>query len=293
MASKGNGGGKGNKDNGPSQADFGFSEQFLETHPEIRKLVRDAVQKEWSITQFQARVKDTKWWRTHTEAQRDWAILASESPAEAKDTIAQARRALATMAKQMGVDLGDKELEKMAEQAARNAWDTSEMQFKVGQQFTVSKGPETGQGASTVNDIRMMADEYGLPVSRQRLTKWTRNILQGEQTIEGYQDVMREQAKSLYPHLANILDTSTVRQWADPYLQLAGQMLGRNPEEMELHKGPYAKLLEPTKADKPMSYAQWQTMVRTDEVFGWDKSAEGQEQAADLVTQMARVMGAM
>jgi hypothetical protein len=292
VVSAGGRGGGGGKDKGPHKSDFGFDKEFLNKHPEIKKLVEDAVKNEWSPSQFQARLKETKWWEDHTKAQRSWQVLLTEDPAEAEKALKDSRRSIKTMASQMGVSLSDKQIDEMAERAARNGWDTTDLQLHIGAKFKVGKGPEKGQGAVTVGQLEAMASDYGLPMSNQRLSKWTRNILQGEQTVEGYQNVLQEQARNLYPHLSHVIDNNqTIRDWADPFLSAASQMLGVSEAQMRLDKGKWSAVLDETKDGKPMTMDAWQRLLRTDDRYGYDKTNNAQASSAQLTTALAQKFG--
>lgn len=292
----GDGGGGGGGGSDPKRADFGFDPQFLKEHPEIRKLVDLAVKEEWSVTRFQAKLKETKWWENHTAAQRDWQMTQAEDPATAAETVKGYAREIRSLAMSLGVDLGDKEIQNLAEKAARNSWDTTEMQMVVGGKFQLGKpsSPQTGQAASATFDLESMADDFAVPMSRKQKARWTTNILQGQMTVDGYADVLREKAKALYPHLADAIDRAgSVRGWADAYLQQAANMLGQDPDTMRLDRGKFAALLAPTEKGTPVTMDQWERMLREDERYGWDKTNGAQEEASGLVTQLAQKMGAL
>jgi len=298
QVANGGGGGGGGQDDGTdnTRGQYGFTRPFLDAHPEIDQLITDAIKHDWADDKFQARVENTKWWRNHDQAQRAFEIQKGKDPGQVKTDIGNQRQAIATMAKQMGVDLSKNEIADMAERAARNQWQSNDLQMHIGAkyQYRPKQGPETGYAATSVSDLEAMASDYAVPISKHRLGKWTRDILQGQQTVEGYQDVLREQAKNLYPHLSYALENrnATVRSWADPYLQSAAQMLGVSPDTMRLDKGKWAGLLAPTADGTPMTMSQWQTKVRTENAYGYDKSPEALSQADDFIAQMGQIMGA-
>lgn len=279
---------------GTSKGDYGFDPQFLEDHPEIRKLVDEAVDTEISVTKFQARLKETQWWLNHTAAQRDWQMTQAEDPATAAETLKGYEQQIRTLAQQMGVTLRPGEITTLAEKAARNSFDATELQMVVGGKFGLGKGPQTGQASTITQDLEAMADAYALPMSREQKAKWTTNILQGQQTVDGYNDVLREKAKALYPHLADAIDRAgSVRGWADSYLQQAANMLGVSPETMRLDRGKYSMLLRPTKDGSPPTMDQWERVLMKDERFGYDSTNGAQADAAGLATQIGRAMGAL
>jgi len=293
VAGHGGGGSGGTGGGGLAKSDFGFDPEFLRTHKEIAELVEKAVDKEWSIPRFEAELKQTKWWQNHTVAERSWQIQLTEDPAEAESLLEKSKQDLITMADQMGVVLSDEQVDRISARAVRQGLDPTEIQLIIGQKFRMDKGAERGQAATIVSDIRTMADEFGLPVSRRRLNRWTQEVLSGRQTVEGYADVMREQALAAYSHLAPVLNNgSTVRQWADPYLQQASSLLGVSTDQMRLQKGKYAQLLNPTKDGKIPTMDEWTRTIMKDEKFGYDKTNGAQESASQLALSLGRMMGA-
>jgi hypothetical protein len=291
-------GGRADDDGGPSmsKADYGFDPDFLKAHPAIEKLVEQAVKNEWSTTKFQAKLKQTPWWENHTRAQREWQVALAEDPATAEESLKDYETQIKTMAQTLGVDLGDRQLKDLAEKAARNQWDSTEIQMVVGRQFKLGKpgSAQTGQASTVTQQLETMADQYAMPMSRQQKAKWTTAILQGKQTVEGYDDLMREKAKNAYPHLADAIDRAgSVRGWADSYLQQAANMLGVSPDDMNLKRGKWAKILAPTADGKPPSMDQWERLLMTDQKYGYDKTNNAQSEAASLAMNLAQRMGAL
>ena len=287
------GGDKSGKDNGPTAADFGFDPEFLKQHPGVAAVVDKAVKGEWSEARFQAELRDTEWWQSHTVAQRQWQTLLYEDPAEAKKTLEDARTQVSNMASSMGVRLTNEQEKHIAEMVAKNGMDTTELQLYLGQKWHAAGKPAIGQAATVQSDIRTLANEYALPIGHRKATQWTQEILSGRQTIEGYQEIMRQQALETYDFLKGALNNGmTVRQWADPYLQQAGQLLGINPEAINLTKGKFVSLLQPNDAGKPLTMDQWQSELMTKHKFGYDRTQGAQESAANLATEISRAMGA-
>ena len=291
----------GGKESNLKPGDFGFDPQFLKAHPEIERLVDKAIDREWSETRFQSALKETRWWQNHTAAQRDWQLLQVEDPAEADKVLKDYETQIKTLMRTLGVEMKDKEIRDLAERAAKNAMDSTELQMIVGRHFSMPKADKdgdrkalTGQAGQAVYDLESMADDFAIPISRQQKAKWTTRILQGTATVDDFAERMREQAKALYPHLADTIDRAgSVRAWADSYLQQAANLLGVSPETMRLDKGPYAQLLAPTKDGAPLNMEQWQRIVMNDERFGFDKTNSAQDQAAQLAAQLGSALGAI
>ena len=53
-------------------------------HPEVGKLLTQAVTAEWSPGVFQSKLRATRWYRSQPESARQWWVLKAMDPGEAK-----------------------------------------------------------------------------------------------------------------------------------------------------------------------------------------------------------------
>lgn len=282
-------GGGGNKDQDPY---YGFTQDFLDEHGQIEQLVQKARKLGYSDERFAAELKDTSWWETKTEAQRQWDILETEQPAEAKRRIQAVMEDVQTTAGNLGVKLSHEELRNMSERFAVNQSSANEIAAIIGHKFQIKKDTAVvGQAGVAVDELRAMAHDYGVNVTNNQLEKWTRNILQGDQTTAGLVDRLREQAKLLHPTIAKMLDTQTVKDIMDPYLQQAGNELGIPPDQMKLTDSKWLTALKGEDGGL-MSMDEWNFAIRNDQRFGFDKTKSALGQGAQLTSQLAALMGA-
>src|SRR5437867_7698434 len=52
---------------GATAEDYGFVEALFDSNPELKKLFNKAVKGGWEAKKFQAELRDTNWWKTHSE----------------------------------------------------------------------------------------------------------------------------------------------------------------------------------------------------------------------------------
>lgn len=271
---------------------YGYVKAFTNKHPAIAALIDQARKEGWTPERLAYEIKDTKWWRTHTEDQRKWQLLSAESRAEAKKQIQDRALTISQMAGAAGVQLSNKELNQLAERAARNGWDDADIQLALSRSWDglgKKDEPQSGMVADATLQIDQMVADYGIPLDRKTRERWIRRTLKGEITPEDMEDRFREQAKTLYPNAGNLLNTQTLREVLSPYLSAAAEELGIPPEQMNLRDGKWTQAL--AGKNGLMTLDEWQRTYRSDKRYGWDNSAMAKGVAASLAGDLGRMMG--
>lgn len=301
-AGKGGGGGGGGDGDGPSggpgqdvtKAEYGFAKEFLDNHPEIKKLVDKADAQDWTLERFQAELKETKWYKRLTDAQQRWTVLTAEQPAQARAEVNDMETQIRQVASNLGVDLSKRDVKQLAERAARNGMEADDLVRIIGKQFELEKGDQTqdGQASVTIDQIRNLAADFGIKVDRHTMERWTAQVLSNRQTVEGLIDRMREQAKlGVSDEIAALLDKgNTLRDILDPYMNQAADELGIPTNQMNTADPLWMAALG-NKKEGPMSMEEWTARIRTDKKYGWDKTERAQQQASEMAAELGRRFG--
>lgn len=283
--------GGGGKDD-PTKAEYGFTRFFLEKHEEIRKLVQKADNQNWTLERFQAELKNTDWYRKLTDAQQRWSVLVADKPEQAEREIEDAERRIARLASAMGVDLKQSELNDLAKRAARNQLDDGFIQELVASKYDMGEDKaEEGQASVTIDQIRGIAEDYGVKVDASTMQRWTTQVLEGSQTVDGLIDKIREQAKMLFPQVKNSLNTQTTRDLLEPYMNMAADELGIPTNQMKTTDGQWLRALQGENG--PLTADEWQSLVRTNKSYGYDRTNKAANEASALTTELARRFGVM
>lgn len=292
---RGSGDGKGGKDGkgGDGQdmtkAEYGFTRFFLQKHPEIADLVEKADKQNWTLTRFEAEIKNTDWYRGLTDAQQRWSVLVADKPEQAQKEIDDQALKIEKMASLMGVDLSRSDINDLAKRAARNGLDDAILQDLIGNRYE-GGGTQSGQASVTIDQIRNIADDYGVKVDAKTLERWTTQVIAGDQTVEGLIDRMREQAKMLYPTVANLLNTRSTRDLMEPYLNIAADELGIPTDQMRTSDRKWVRAL--IGEGGPMNADEWTALIRTGQQYGYGDTNKAKGEASSLVTQLAQTFGA-
>lgn len=252
--------------------------------PELADIIGRAADEQWAADRIQGALQGTTWWRERNTVARRWQELAASDPAEAQ----RQQNALALQMRQWAASVG---LQVSADEAAYIAG----LSLSAGQGEAEWKGSiyqrfagDLGQRPSTVRDqMGAMAAQYAVPIADPTMDKWAQDLATGMIDMNTYESYLREQAKSLFPGLANAIDRGiTVQQYVQPYAQVAVQELGVNPAEIDWRDPKWNTAIHRVdpRSGQPsaMSLSDWTKELRTNAVYGFDQTQRAQEQAAQL-----------
>jgi hypothetical protein len=271
---------------------YGYLAGFLRV-PELRSLLFQAARGGWDVDRIRGALFDTKWWKTTGETARQWDALVNLDPATANSRLTAARVAIQREATQLGVTVSPDTIARLAVNVNRLGWTDEQIREALGAQFRLDRSPR-GTAAVTVGGLRDLAHEYGLDVSDSNLQTWTRQILSGLNTLDAYRVDLANKAKTFY-NIQEISPTMSTRQYADQYIQLAAKTLGINEASIDLMDPKWRRALtqvDPSTGQKvPMSLDQWDTQLKTNPIYGFDRTRNGRQQAADFQAQLLQGLG--
>lgn len=259
-----------------------------------------------SQSQFEAAVRNTNWYKQSTEKGRDWFFLRIQNPAEARKRQEQAQHNVLLAGIDMGANLSMQQVGYIADLWLQNGWSTAEMRDQI--IGYTSKLPAAkrapGQFGAAITKVKQIADDYAMPVSDKEAAGFAQQLLfqgTGGDTAgrdeASLRDVFAQRARSLYPSLRKELEAGvTVKQWAQPFFQVAAQELGVSPDAITFNDPKWQALLEGQKSkdgttSDPYSLAQWQTKLRTDARYGYDQTNNARLNAAGLAQGLAQMFG--
>jgi len=200
---------------------YGFNEAFLDANPELKKKFNQAVKEGWSADKFQAEIRDTRWWKTHSQSERDFLTLKFGDPKTADQKLQQAYVHVRQLAAQMGIVENTTQMGRIKQWAynyAAKGWDDATLRDTIGKYVYFDKGLQ-GEGGDTINQLRSYAYSMGVTMSSSWYTGNARNVIRGVAALQDYKDQILKQAKAQFPTFSKQLDAGqTVADIASPYL---------------------------------------------------------------------------
>lgn len=276
---------------------FGWSQSVINSDPELKKLFAQATKENWTTDHFIAKVRDTKWFKTHSDTYRQALILQKSDPATYKQNVANMSAQITSLATQMGVTgLSAQQLNKMSEQAFWFGWDSTQLrQHLSGMIGTTKAGNWQGDAATAAEHFTQLAGQYGVSISSQVLNNWIKSASLGGFNDDAARMYLTKQAASRYPSLADRLNAGeTTMDIASPYMQSYADILEVNPNAISL-KDPMiqAALAAKDPKGKATTKTVWQFEQELRNDPRYMKTQQAQDKTMAVGHQVLRDMGFM
>lgn len=275
---------------------YGYSAWTLDV-PELRQfmigLTREFAGSDVDEARIEGALSATDWWKTHEGDQRKAIEERMSDPASYNAGVEGRFRTLASLAGQVGVQVSEGRLRNIARDAYDFNWDQAEMRAALANEFDYN--PDTGaqDQSRIVGDLRQLASDYLVPLGEQTIDQWGRQIVAGTATNEDFTEYAKNMAKSMFGHYAADIDAGrTVKQIADPFVQMAARDLELTPDQINLEDAKWRRALEvDPDTGQPMQLSKWQRMIRTDSSYGWDYTQNARAEASDFARKIAESFG--
>lgn len=258
-----------------ARSTYGYLGAFLDDGT-IGPILKRAAAEGWSAERLRGALFATDWWQTTSSRMREWDAKEKLDPAAAEADLAARAAELQDQARTLGITLSGPRLREIARDSLRFGW--NEAQLRNALAAEVERVPRMA-APSMRQGFKKMAADYAIPLSDAALDGWVIRAVRGDETEDTFRAYAMEQAKSLFPTIAAAIDAGqTVRQYADPYLQVAAQALGVAPDAMDLQDPKWLAGLvavDETGNRRPMTLDEWQRHVKADPRYGYDRSANG------------------
>lgn len=225
--------------------EYGFALSVLRSSPDLWKLFRQAVKQNWTQPKFTAELRNTDWFKTTSEAQRNALVLRKTDPATWKARVNQTRALIRDAAVQMGAQVTDEQVDRISRNVLRFGWNDAQIRDTLaGSIKTGAEGTYGGDAAANVEQLRQLARRNGVKLGDQQLQKWAVRLGAGE-SIEGFEQYVRQTASTAFPQYAEQLAAGMdVADIAEPYRQQMAQTLELNPEDIDLFDPMIRKTLQ-------------------------------------------------
>lgn len=273
---------------------YGYVSWMMED-PELAGLLAEYVRAGWSPDEMRRRLQGTRWWQAHSAAERAWVELSGAQPAEAKSQIQAQKDAFGAAASKLGIEIAPERLEQMATDSLRFGWTPQQKELAIAAEFRYN--PTAPVQGAVVGDLKEQAAQYLVPLSDATIEQWARQIVGGQVGADAFEAYLKEQAKGLFPALSAALDAGqTVRQYADPYVEIAARELQLNPNDIDLNDSkwnrPFYQLLDPKTGERGvMSLDEWREELRSNDIYGFSGTQQGEQEQYALVSALNRAMG--
>jgi len=276
---------------------YGFVQGLINSDAGLKKLFQQAVAGQWSTDKFQASLRDTRWFKTHSQQERDYLVKQFGDPATAKQNYSAAYVHVRQLANQLGIVETTANLNRMKTWAYDNVakgWNDDQLRNEIGKYVYFVNDTWQGQGGQEQEALHSYAYDMGVTMSGTWYANNSRNIIRGVATEEDYKSEIRKQAKALFPQYAKQIDAGQkVTDLAGSYFQSMSQILELPAGSINLFNPLIKKALQyknPTTGQgeaKPLW--QFENDLRSDP--RWNKTQNAQNSLMQVAHQVLSDFG--
>lgn len=276
---------------------YGYTSAMLNSVPELKKLFSDMVSGGWTKEKFQAKLRETKWWKTIPDSERQFITLKYTDPATAKQKQDQALIKITQVAKQIGLTgkYDDSAfLKTYAYNMVAKGWDEGRIRYELARYLNPSLKTHTGEAGAAWDEIDNYAYGMGVKLSDAWIKGRAVNIVRGLGTVQDVKTEIAKLAKAQFPQWSKQIDGGqTVAEIASPYMQSMSQILELNPGAVNLFDPTIKKALSysnpstGSKEAKPMW--QFENELRSD--ARWKKTQNAQDSLMQVAHQVLADFG--
>ena len=217
--------------------EYGFTSDFLNANPELKKIFQQAVSGQWTTDKFKASLMTTQWWKTHSQTERDYLTQTFTDPATARQSYAMAQTHAQQLMHQLGVNINSKQygqiLSTISYNIAAKGWTDDQVKMFAGQYANLIGGKMFGDAETQYSNGLQYAYSMGVKMSDSWYQQQVKNIEMGIGTFADLQQGIRNQAKAQFSQFSKQIDAGqTIQDLASPYIQQMGNILEVNPQQL-------------------------------------------------------------
>jgi hypothetical protein len=218
----------------------GFTVAFFNSDPGLKSLFSKALAENWTGDRLLQAARNTKWFKTHTDAEREAQLLNTSDPATYKANATDMNLRVVRLATELGMPLGTKMRQTTTRLALNQGWDDERIRAYLGQWKTVRNAVNQGavlggQIGLTQDRIGALARANGIRLSRGTEASWLQSVASGALTEQHIVGNIQKLAASAFPGLADRINSGeTVADIAAPFVQTMAKLWEVSPEGIDM-----------------------------------------------------------
>lgn len=277
------------------EQDYGLSYALFKAFPELNRLLGRAVKGAWTAQKFQVELRQSKWFKTHSDVWRKNTALQYSDPASYNQRITAAMPGLNNIAQAMGVSLSAASLRAFAQRSLLFGWDEAQARDVFAAYVKPSDNGEYGGDlAAAQRSLETTAYKNGIKLTASQLDGYMKNIARGDGSQDQYENGIRDMAAKTFSLYGDqIQGGADLYDVASPYMQSMASTLELNPNELDLFDPTIRSALTGVQDDKgvyqPQTITAFENTLRKDKRWQYTKTAN--EQARGYVSALSQAWG--
>lgn len=256
------------------------------TVPEIREVLDRGVEEGWSPDRLRAAIEDTSWWQSTEASVRVFDEQELRDPATTAARIEQQAFVIRRQAMQAGIGITTQVASDVARNSLRFGWSEEQVRDALFQAAGDANISGIGSIATDAQTIKGMARQYHVPISDEDANMYALRLFNGTLDFASIQTLMTQNAKAMFPHLAEQLDMGlTVEDYMRPLINVAAQELDMNPNAIDLTGTKFSELYA---LDSYSSVRDW---ARAQDE--WQYTDRANDEADQMNLSLLKTMGVL
>ena len=277
------------------EEEYGLSYALFQAFPELKELLRKAVNNNWSPSRFQVELRQTKWFKKHSDVWRQNIALKHSDPASYKERLANSMNAVQNLAAAFSAEMSNKAMKRLAERALLFGMSEDQIRDVLANHVRPSEGHYGGQLADIEGNLRTIALQNGVRIEKSQLRNWMRQIVRGNASQDQFETFIRDiAAKTFGAYGEQIKGGMNMIDVASPYMQSMAEILEINPGSIDMFDKTIRRALSYQDKDGnpvPLSISSFEDSLRRDK--RWQYTDQAKEQAMGYANAIAKMWGLM
>lgn len=287
---------------------YGWLVDIYNTVPEVADIIRNGYIKNQPVNELQQAIVNSAWAKSLQTGEYEYRKAVATNDRSYLDQVATRERDVRNVAAKGGFTLPEDQIKYLASGSLKGGWDAQQISDEVGKaavaaakagttpmtQAPTGATPTALQGTANAGAIKELGRKYGINLNDRVVESYVQGLLQGTLDQQQIVDQLRNQAKSLYPSLANQLDAGTVEDATQSYKSIAAQVLEIDPTQVDFsNPNKFGRLLtytDPKSGEaRLMNATEWSQYLRS--LPDWQKTGDAKKTYSGLIDTINNIYG--
>lgn len=282
-------------DNEELAQQYGMTMGLLNAYPELKQLFSDAVAGTWTPDKFQAKLRNSNWYKTMSDTQRKAITMQYTDPATYGKLWNTTQNHVRLMMADMGADPNNwDQINTIAGRIITEGYNDDQARDYLGQFIVFGDGGLAGgKAGATQQALNQYAYAMGVRNSDQWIQDAVRNVIRGKSSEQDFKNQIMQQSIAAFPQWEKqLMSGSTMMDLASPYTQSMSQILEIPPGSINLFDNTIRSALswkDPQGQAGAKPLWQFQNDLRTDD--RWKRTQNAQDAAMGVAHKVMQDFG--
>lgn len=274
---------------------YSLTSGMINAFPELKSLFDQAVREGWTADKFQAKFRNTEWYKSRTETQRKAAIMSYQDPASWGMLWNTTQSHVRDLMGDMGADPNNwEQINAAASKIIWDGYDDNRTRDFLGQFIVFGQGGlASGKAGATQQELNSYAYQMGVQNADWWQQSAIRQIMTGQKTTQDFKNEILKQSIAAFPGLEKQLRAGqTLADVAQPYTQSMAQILEIPVGNINMFDPTIRNALsfkDPSGAAQTQPLWQFQNTLRQD--ARWTKTQNAQDAAMGTAHKVLQDFG--